>query len=294
MLMTMPQLGRTGLGIVVSWRDRTELASSLPTVARCAARHGGDVTIVNYGGSVAQLEAMLPDSGGDWRIVNVDERGWFNKSRAQNIGAAHTGRDLLFFCDCDILIPDGALDELIERVSREQGTFGTVAAVTETVRNSRKAGNVVMFGYHLKLRLANGRSLQIIDNEEDADDGTRQAPGLLVVHRRYFEEIGGYNGRLHGWGWEDQDMIARLTLSGGLNRVQHGRVQHLSHDDDARIRHYPPVRDRWESRDRMFRQALGNYDRADFAGTFREDASRAVAPPRAVDGRPPLNRTAGE
>src|SRR6185312_1669576 len=119
------------------------------------------------------------------------------------------------FCDCDILIAEAALDELVDRVGRDVGTFGTVVGVTETERNARGAGNVVMFGYQLRIRIANGRRLEITDNEEDADDGSRQAPGLLLTHRAAFEQIGGYNGRLHGWGWEDQDMIARLTLGAG-------------------------------------------------------------------------------
>jgi glycosyltransferase involved in cell wall biosynthesis len=272
----MSQPGDLGLEIIVSWRDRVELGDCLQTLARCASRHGGGVTIINYGGDPDQLDAMLTKDRDNVRVVEVADQPWFNKAKAQNIGAAHARHELLFFCDCDILIDDGALDPLISQVRDATGTFGTVAGVTETVRNARKAGNVVMFGYQLKIRLANGRSLEIVDNEEDAADGTRQAPGLLMVRRRDFETISGYNGRLHGWGWEDQDMIARLTLGAGLKRVQSGHAQHMSHDDDARIRHYPPVKDRWESRDRMFRQALENYDRGDFLGTFGEDARHPV------------------
>ena len=232
----------SGIGIVVSWRDRCELGRVLPALTRCAIRHQGEVTIVNYGGDKAHLSAMTRDVEPIVTIVTVRDQRWFNKAKAQNIGAAHSRKRLLFFCDCDILIGDGALDELVAQVSANIGTFGTVAGVTESEQNARRAGNVVMFGYHLKIRLANGRTLQIIDNEEDADDGTRQAPGLLVAHRESFERLGGYNGRLHGWGWEDQDMIARLTLGEGLTRIQSGHVIHLSHDDDARIRHYPRQR----------------------------------------------------
>jgi hypothetical protein len=68
-------------------------------------------------------------------------------------------------------------------------------------------------------------------------------------------------------------MIARLTLGAGLHRITEGYAIHLSHDDDARTSHYPPGKDRWESRDRMFRQALDAYDRNDFAGTFTRDCS---------------------
>jgi GT2 family glycosyltransferase len=272
----MSTLTPLNLDIVVSWRGRRELEQSLPSLCDFAARHDGGVTIVNYGGDAAQLRDLLAGRAREIHIVQVDEPGWFNKARAQNIGAANTQRPLLFFCDCDIIVPEGRLDDLVRRLHDTSSTFGTVAGVTETVRNARKAGQVAMFGYHLKLRLTNGRALDIIDNEEDAADGTRQAPGLLMVRRADFERVGGYNGCLHGWGWEDQDMIARLTLSAGLERVQSGTVLHVSHDDDARIRHYPPVRDRWESRDHMFRQALANYDRGDWLGTYGEDALRTT------------------
>jgi hypothetical protein len=113
-----------------------------------------------------------------------------------------------------------------------------------------------------------------VDNEEDAEDGTRQAPGLLFARREHFEAINGYNAHLHGWGWEDQDMISRLTLGLGLTRINEGRAIHISHDDQARIGFYPPVASRWESRDRMFRAALSNYDNNCFAGTFSQDVER--------------------
>jgi hypothetical protein len=156
-------------------------------------------------------------------------------------------------------------------MQRTPGTFATLAGVRESERNSRRAGHVVRFGYQLRLRTADGRELEILDHEEDAEDGTRQAPGLLMVRREDFLRVDGYNAELHGWGWEDQDMISRLTLGAGLERIQHGHALHLSHDDQARIGAYPATRDRWESRDRMFRTALANYDRADFQGTYRQD-----------------------
>jgi hypothetical protein len=116
----------------------------------------------------AELSALLCSADAPLTLVTVRDQQWFSKARAQNIGAAHSPHDLLFFCDCDILLGDDALDELIDRVTTDKGAFGTVAGVTETERNARGAGNVVRFGYQLNLRLANGRTLQIIDNEEDA------------------------------------------------------------------------------------------------------------------------------
>jgi hypothetical protein len=260
------------LSIIVSWRDRDELAQALPGMIAAAAAAGGDLTVVNYGGSRERLARQIAGCPGSLRIVEVPDQCYFNKSRAQNVGARHTAHPLLFFCDCDIILDPSTIARLAARLAERPGTFATLAGIRETTPNAREARNVVRFGYELRIRIASGRELRIVDYEEDAADGTRQAPGLLLVRRENFLRINGYNGRLHGWGWEDQDMIARLTLAAGLERILEGEALHLSHSDEARVAHYP-MADRWESRDRMFRQALRYYDLGDFAGTFELDCS---------------------
>jgi len=262
------------LSIVVSWRDRVELAQALPTLLAVADACGGDVNVVNFSGTRALLDAQLTGYADRVNVIEVAGERYFNKAAAQNIGAANTHGRVLFFCDCDILLERDSVAALARRVDTEAGHFGTLAGVRESELNSRGAHHVVSFGYELNIRTADGRHLRIVDNEEDAEDGTRQAPGLLFVRRADFEAINGYNARLHGWGWEDQDMISRLTLGRGLTRLNEGKAIHISHDDHARIGFYPPVSSRWESRDRMFRAALANYDNNDFSGTYREDVAR--------------------
>jgi len=45
---------------------------------------------------------------------------------------------------------------------------------------------------------------------------------------------------------------------------------------------YPPVRNRWESRDRMFRAALARYDKNMFRGTWTEDVNAHSSRERAA------------
>ncbi|MCB1058482.1 MAG: glycosyltransferase [Acidobacteria bacterium] len=264
------------LSIIVSWRDRVELGRALPGLVGAAEAVAGDVTVVSYGGDPELLAGQLGQGAERVRVVDTGARRYFHKARAQNLGAGHTAHPYLFFCDCDIVLEPSVVAGLVARLEREDGTFATLAGVRESETNARAAGHVTRFGYELRLRTADGRELHIVDHEEDADDGTRQAPGLLLVRRSDFLAVDGYNSRLHGWGWEDQDMIARLTLGAGLRRIEEGHALHLSHDDQARIGAYPPVQDRWESRDRMFRAALANYDRADFRGTYARDLEEEV------------------
>ncbi|HUO36609.1 MAG TPA: galactosyltransferase-related protein [Mycobacterium sp.] len=260
------------LSIIVSWRDRVELAAALPSLLGAACAVGGDLTMVNYGGSSALLRDQIGSYVDDVRVVEVVGEEYFNKGRAHNLGVAHTDQPILFFCDCDIVLEPMVVRELVELVAENSGTFGTLAGVRESELNSRNGKHVVCFGYELRIRTADSRELRIVDHEEDADNGTRHAPGLLVVRRTDFLSIGGYNSKLHvyGWGWDDQDIIARLTLGAGLRRIVQGTATHLSHDDHARVQAYP-MSNRWESRDKMFRQALDNYDRADFQGTYETD-----------------------
>lgn len=270
------------LSIIVSWRDRPQLRQTLPALLAATRAVDGEVAVVDYGGDAEALAAQIAAAGGGGGngggvvVARVDGERYFNKARAQNIGAAHARHPILFFCDCDVIIEPAQIAELARELLESPGCFATLAGVTESVANARKAGFVTRFGYQLDLMLGNGRRLQILDHEEDAATGMRQAPGLLLVRREDFVAIDGYNGRLHGWGWEDQDMIARLTLGAGLSRRQRGTATHLSHGDDERMAHYPPAATRWESRDRMFRQALAFYDAGDLRGTFSADREQLV------------------
>jgi N-terminal domain of galactosyltransferase len=258
------------ISVIVSWRDRVELSKALPSMVSEVESVGGDITIVNFGGDPELLKQQVSVERKSVRLLSAGPRPFFNKPIAQNLGASQTTQPLLFFCDCDIIIPEGVLKAVASSVLGRSDCFGTFSGVRETERNSRQAKHITCFGYRLLLRTADGRELRIIDQEEDANDGARHAPGLLIVRREHFLFVNGYNGGLDGWGWEDQDMICRLTLGAGLTRISQGDVLHISHGDEARVGAYPYA-DRWESRDKMFRRALARYDNANFQGTFDID-----------------------
>lgn len=258
------------LSVIVTWRDRDELERAIPSMLCVAQSLCGEVLVVNFGGDLSRLRRQLPQNSGLIKIVHVPDRTFFNKPAAANMGASQASKDLLFFCDCDIVLGPDLFLSLSREVASTPDVFATLAGVRETETNSRGAKFVTRFGYELRIRTRADREVRILDHEEDASDGTRQAPGLLMVKATDFKCINGYNSGLDGWGWEDQDMICRLTLGAGLRRIQQGVATHISHDDHARVGSYPYV-DRWESRDRMFRRALANYDRAHFLGTFTED-----------------------
>jgi len=208
------------LSIVVSWKNRNELRQSIDSLIETADLLDGEVIIVNFDGDRESLIQMLPHNHPRLKIINVSNQKLFNKAATNNIGASQAQFDYLFFCDCDIILNPIDIKKLLHKIMESPKYFGTLKGVTETVVNSIQNNHIVSFGYELVIKTSDGRVLNIVDSEEDATDGSRNAPGLMMTSKPNFLAVNGYNGTLVGWGWEDQDMIGRLTLGAGLDRMQ--------------------------------------------------------------------------
>src|SRR6266576_5738086 len=102
------------LSIVITWRNRQELRCTLPALTEVARLVGGDVTIVDYGGDCSHLANQVDEHSDPVivRVVRVEGEFYFNKAKAQNIGAFYGQNRVLFFCDCDILVNASEIAEL--------------------------------------------------------------------------------------------------------------------------------------------------------------------------------------
>lgn len=71
--------------------------------------------------------------------------------------------------------------------------------------------------------------------------------GFLVVHRKHFEAVSGYNEKMVGWGYEDLDIKYRLQQI-GVRRiwVKSRNIKHIDHDDAERVQ-FVPIKDIRES-----------------------------------------------
>lgn len=73
---------------------------------------------------------------------------------------------------------------------------------------------------------------------------TLQTWGSVICHRDDYFAIGGYDEAFLGWGGEDDDLLARLTMRGCAAAGFPGSLLgEISHDDDARVR-FHEVKDR--------------------------------------------------
>jgi hypothetical protein len=70
---------------------------------------------------------------------------------------------------------------------------------------------------------------------------------MAVCEAADFEDIGGYDEVMQGWGKDDEDLYARLVMAGVRYVGFPGElVQAIKHSDDERVAHYD-VKDRWLS-----------------------------------------------
>jgi glycosyltransferase involved in cell wall biosynthesis len=94
---------------ITTCKGRLEhLKQTLPALM---AAPGLEVVVVDYD---------CPDHAGDWvrgawpqaKVVSVSDRPWYNRSDANNRGAAAASGDWLFFADADVRIADGFMQSV--------------------------------------------------------------------------------------------------------------------------------------------------------------------------------------
>jgi hypothetical protein len=257
---------RVATSVVIPWKDRPEVRICLEKNLQYYPPGRCEVVVVNCGGDAEALGSLLAGYPANIRSVRARHQG-FNKCFAQNVGAWAAVGETLLLLDADVVL-EADLPQLAADVMGPDA-FMTVAGVRESDAPVPPKGEAAIeIAHQLEITIAGGRVIQLETNRTRPLAGVRSGPGLLAVHRRHYLAIGGANSALHGWGWEDLDLIARLQFELGLVRVQAGNVLHLSHPDSARSLQ---EQSRCESEQDNFMTCLANYAAGLFHGTYARD-----------------------
>jgi glycosyltransferase involved in cell wall biosynthesis len=176
-----------------------------------------DIVVVDFG-SVERFE--LRTLSPRVRVIRVEAAVW-SLAEAINVGAMSARNEILAKTDADILLAPDSVGQFEARVREmvEKAEFGLSLTPAidlppglgpdEALAKLRAGENV---GGSLRPRWGEG--------------------GLPIFRRADFEEIGGYDSRLTGWGNEDNDFSERLrraghrvswTLPGAIN------IYHVAH-----------------------------------------------------------------
>jgi glycosyltransferase involved in cell wall biosynthesis len=265
------------LSVLIPWYQRDELAQTLAANALSFRAVEAEVLILNCGGEGGRLtELIRASSAAAVRQIDISA-GRFNKSLALNLGLELSRSDYIFTLDADIILLDDCLREA--RAVLGEGCFSTIEWVYESEPDAhdsaqvardaapRSAGNSI-----LELRFRNGARVEHQLSRRDASGNRYASPGLLLARKSDLLGIQGYNSQLKGWGWEDDDVLVRLQYTRGLKRVLKGRARHLTHGDDRRVFDSS----RAQSDQANFIKCCWNYNRGNFAGTYRADTQWAA------------------
>lgn len=213
--------------IVIPFRDRVGGARTRNLLACLAALRDQD----GHGGEVS-VTVVESDSAPTWRdtveplvdhYVFARHDGRFNKSWAVNVGVRATPGEPGVICvlDTDILVDRRFLSRNLDRMAREP----ELSAFLPYRR---------MFCLDPESSTAAIRRRCERDEADVPLDAVRslvlkEPPGACLWARTTtFDAIGGFDERYQGWGGEDDDVVARLSLAGRFTRFD-DPLLHLAH-----------------------------------------------------------------
>jgi glycosyltransferase involved in cell wall biosynthesis len=193
----------------------------------------------------------------------------FNKSLALNVGAHHAHGETLFFLDADLELHEGSCSAGLRLVSDD-----CAVTLDRVVESAAKQGRVYEHLHSIvnsiELETDEGRVVRLETNRRHLHDGSRSAPGMVFVRKSRFEQVGGMNSDLTGWGWEDLDLLARLQLAAGMRIERAGTATHLTHADEARSISGPH---RAANESHNAAMCMANYGLGYYLGTYADDVA---------------------
>jgi len=148
-----------------------------------------------------------------YELFTGDSVGKWARAAACNAAATAAGDwDIALIADADTLLEPEAVYRAVERVK-----------VTEAAARPHDRRWMLAL-YASKLVRARGvEALRPKDLRDSAPGG-----GALVLHRRAWDLVGGYDERFVGWGYEDTAMNISLAVHAGWE-LSEGNSYHLWH-----------------------------------------------------------------
>ena len=171
-------------------------------------------------------------------ILVESEDGTFEKCALYNKGAAQASNNILCFLDCDIIVSNESLLKSFSLAESDDsvvvGYNGTAIYLTLEAKSKFKEGNIsyskldALLPTGFKPVLNNKSSLYNVAN-------LRAVGGCLIMNKKCFYSIGGFNPNFKNWGFEDTEIVMRAAKMGkevvAVN-TKNPYLFHLPHDDD--------------------------------------------------------------
>lgn len=205
--------------IIVTYQSREEIAACLDSVIGQTAPFTSQVVVVDNAspdGTAAFVRERWPE------VQVVDAGGNLGFSRANNLGAASSRSEFLLLLNPDTVAPPGALATLVQTLAAAPD-----AAIAGPRLVDAERGPEVSFGPRLtpwgelrqKLLLwlyerRVGAAVRYVERRSrEAGDRDWVSGACLLVRRRDFDAVGGFDGRFFMY-MEDVDLCTSIRARG--------------------------------------------------------------------------------
>jgi hypothetical protein len=168
-------------------------------------------------------------------IVVESENDVFEKCKLYNEGFSRAKYDTVCFIDSDIFVSESALQTAYDYAQNPDnvvlGYSGNAIYMTYKFKNELKTA----FTYDDLIKPIRPYD-QLVLNEKTDDylvGNLNAVGGCLMMHRKAFEDINGFNPNFKNWGYEDDEIVKRAHILKKnvikLKRSQQNMLIHLPH-----------------------------------------------------------------
>lgn len=256
-----------GISFVMPWFERPQIAECLKKNSTFLRQPGRNLVIVTSNSlRDAVIRHLSLASVQRCRLVLLLHAPEFNKSRWLNIAVSHVETELLCLLDADIVLSEAFVAQALDTMTN--GVFIRLESAEESMPRQHRqvlhrSSGLLERRHTTKCTFVNGRTASL---EYFQTQTGRSLSGLLVLRRADYIRVGGSDGELKGWGFEDEDLQIRLQVEGGLCPITQGSALHLTHPE-----HIPS--DWHETNKQNLTVALGKYSRGEYLGSYLTDIS---------------------
>lgn len=232
-----------GTSLIAACRNRQDsLRKVLPSWA--AVQGVEELVLVDWSSSppLADLVADVLPEEHRMRVIRVEGEAQWVLSRAYNLAASAATRADLLRVDCDYTLAPNFLARHVlppppSSLPPSAHGGGDTAAEGSAADTAASAAGKAAAGAATSLTAPALASAAFYSGHYGAarSENERHINGALVVKRADLQAIGGYDERLQSYGFDDEDLYARLVAAGLAKRtIDYDAITHVAHGDRER------------------------------------------------------------
>lgn len=228
------------VSIIIPTKDNVDLLRSCLTSIFVQTDYPDyEIVLVDTGSTEAAVLSYYAELRHDDRVKIIDYAGYFNFSKANNLGVAHAQGDLLLFLnnDTEVLTASWLADMAGWAMRPDVGVVGAKLMRPDgTIQHAGLVMGIMGHGSHIFDGGFEGE-YGLFGSPEWYRDYQAVTGACMMVRREVFDQVGGFD-ELYEIGFGDIDLCLRITDAGyGTIYTPYARMLH--HEGGSRGLHIP-------------------------------------------------------